>query len=124
MTKCARCGKRKKYVHIHAQRTAKDGELKSYFWCRDCNTERQREFRNTENGRESTRKAVAKSIAKHWHKQKARIALNRQVKLGNIIRPKQCPVCKKYKKVEGHHDDYSKPLEVKWVCRQCHCMIK
>lgn len=124
MTKCQKCRKYKKYVHVHTHRITKDGELKNYYWCRDCNTERQRKFRSTKHGRESTRKATARSIAKHWEKQKARITLNYYVRTGKIVRPKVCSSCKKSKKVEGHHEDYSRPLVVKWVCRQCHFMIK
>lgn len=25
--------------------------------------------------------------------------------------------------VDAHHDDYSKPLEVRWLCRQHHALI-
>jgi hypothetical protein len=35
-----------------------------------------------------------------------------------------CSVCKKVSnKIERHHFDYSKPLEVVFVCRSCHRLI-
>ena len=47
---------------------------------------------------------------------KLRLAFER----GETTKPSKCSVCNKKKKVEGHHDDYNKPLEVKWVCAACH----
>lgn len=39
---------------------------------------------------------------------------------GNIIKPTACSKCGKEGKIEGSHDDYSKPLEVEWLCVTCH----
>lgn len=46
--------------------------------------------------------------------------LNRAIRFKRIIRPNQCEKCKAVAKTEGHHTDYSKPLEVAWLCRKCH----
>jgi len=42
------------------------------------------------------------------------------VKKGQLIKPKVCAICNKEKSLRAHHEDYSKPLEVLWVCNQCH----
>lgn len=52
-------------------------------------------------------------------KVKARLMLNERISRGKIIRG-VCEVCKTSRKVEGHHDDYSKPLEVRWLCQKHH----
>jgi hypothetical protein len=35
---------------------------------------------------------------------------------------KDCPreVCKSDENLQKHHPDYTKPLEIKWLCRKCH----
>jgi hypothetical protein len=40
------------------------------------------------------------------------------IKTGKLIR-QPCEQCGKPKS-EAHHDDYSKPLDVRWLCRPCH----
>lgn len=50
--------------------------------------------------------------------------INYHIATGNLKRPKICPKCKESsKKVEAHHEDYSKPLEIKWLCRGCHASL-
>ena len=39
-----------------------------------------------------------------------------------VLTPTPCKYCGA-SKVEAHHPDYSKPLEVEWVCRPCHHKI-
>ena len=90
------------------------------YMCRGCNTARLRRYRLTEVGRANTNKAIKKSISKHRHKQNARQEVHRQIRLGKISRSEVCVKCLKKKLTEAHHEDYSKPLDVIWLCRQCH----
>lgn len=39
---------------------------------------------------------------------------------GVVVAPDRCSECSKVGPVDGHHDDYAKPLEVRWLCRSCH----
>jgi hypothetical protein len=36
-----------------------------------------------------------------------------------ILKPEPCVKCGS-DKAEKHHDDYSQPLAVTWICRPCH----
>jgi len=42
------------------------------------------------------------------------------IKTGKITKPMYCSCCGEIRKLNGHHKDYSKPLEVLWLCCACH----
>lgn len=39
---------------------------------------------------------------------------------GEVVRPDTCSRCGERTRIEAHHADYSKPLEVEWLCFPCH----
>lgn len=43
-------------------------------------------------------------------------------KTGKLV-PQPCELCGTTVKVEMHHEDYSKPLEVRWFCRRDHKIL-
>lgn len=79
-----------------------------------------------ENNREKENKACReyhRGNAQLWARKTAQTGqanslVNRAVSRGDIKR-KPCEVCGE-QKAEAHHDDYNKPLEVRWLCRECH----
>jgi hypothetical protein len=52
---------------------------------------------------------------------RAREAVNKALKTGRLIKPRACERCSKpHAKLHGHHEDYSRPLDVAWLCPKCH----
>ena len=39
---------------------------------------------------------------------------------GRIKKPRRCEICDKERRLDGHHEDYRKPLKIQWLCRVCH----
>ena len=43
------------------------------------------------------------------------------IRSGDLVRAAECERCGAPSKgMHGHHADYSKPLDVEWLCRPCH----
>lgn len=56
---------------------------------------------------------------RHPEKAKARRMVHDAVKRGRLVRM-PCEHCGRADRVQAHHPDYSKPLDVMWLCLWCH----
>lgn len=65
-------------------------------------------------------KYVADWLKRNPGKREANTAVYRAVKAGKLIRPAACQDCGISCKPHAHHEDYSKKLEVVWLCCPCH----
>jgi hypothetical protein len=44
----------------------------------------------------------------------------RALRDGALVKPKVCSRCPETSRIEAHHEDYTRPLEVWWLCYRCH----
>ena len=56
--------------------------------------------------------------AEFREKQKSRVKVSRAVRNGRLVKG-PCENCGS-PETEAHHDDYGRPLDVRWMCRGCH----
>ena len=114
---CSKC--KTGSADINYSKTKTKTKLIHYYHCRECNNKRARKYYK-ENS-EKVRQIIYKSIAKHFNKQTCRLETNAAIARGELVRPKACEVCNfKNRRIEAHHPDYEKPLEVNWLCTACH----
>lgn len=57
---------------------------------------------------------------KYPEKAAAHDAVKNALKSGLLVRPDACQRCGLPKPLHAHHDDYTKPLDVLFACRDCH----
>lgn len=96
--------------HFHADKSRSQGL--SYV-CKKCYNKR---FLKPENGSIRSRKKYPKQY-------KARSVLNNAIAKGKIKKPENCVKCNSTGIIHGHHEDYSKPLDVIWLCPPCHSEV-
>lgn len=73
----------------------------------------------------NTRSALTKRKYEKLHPDRALAhqKVTHLIKSGKILKSSNCILCGKECKTEAHHPDYSKPLDVMWICRKCHIDI-
>lgn len=71
---------------------------------------------------ERMKAARRKSRTKDPIKNRARNRVYRAIKAGTLVRPDACEECGRSCRPEAAHKDYSRPLDVMWLCRKCHAV--
>jgi ribosomal protein S27AE len=87
---------------------------------RENNPDRARESwrRNRNNEKGSARKADW--VRRNKQKDLAQRRLRDHCRRGKIQRQTVCEQCGSGGYIHAHHDDYAKPLDVRWLCAKCH----
>jgi len=140
MKKCTRCGLNKPVSDFGRHKSGKDG-IRSR--CKQCEVKANREYRSTAKGRErlmeyrnqdhvreSARRSYDKWVrtdhgrrtksaveSRYSDKRYARNVVAHALRVGLIDR-QPCFICGE--KAQAHHPDYSRPLDVTWLCPEHH----
>ena len=127
MKTCTRCGETKQECDFQIRKASKDGLTAS---CKKClsaydksraNDEKRVKARllysKTESGKAARTKANRKFRANNPKKYLAHNMVNNAIRDGKMKR-EACEVCGR--KAHAHHDDYSFPLTVRWLCAYHH----
>jgi hypothetical protein len=77
-----------------------------------------REYRKTPRGMRAMSSAKKRWIANNPHKRKAHLAVLNAIRSCSLLKL-DCELCGNSRS-EAHHDDYSKPLTVVWLCDKHH----
>ena len=121
--KCLRTKQRERY------RKRKAGILRNPLLTDAEKKERQRVYYRkwyAEKGRENRNRydeTTETWLKAHPEATKAKTKLHWAVKTGKLERPIFCDQCREIRKINAHHPDYTKPLEVIWLCHSCHKIL-
>lgn len=132
---CFRCHRLLPLEDFYVHKEMKDGHLNK---CKDCTKKdvairARRDFekiqkyersrQNLPHRIESRRRAFEKYKKEHPERNAICLKVQRAIKAGKITRPSTCSICGKKGRIVAHHADYSKPLDVIFVCQCCHKRI-
>lgn len=89
----------------------------------ETNRAKSAERRRSERGRAINRRAVASYRERNAAKRAAHHAVRRALASGEVVKPNRCERAELGQccgRIEAHHADYGKPLEVTWLCIHHH----
>ena len=143
MKECNKCNETKALTEFYKHKGMADGHLNK---CKECTKERVFKHREknlesirmydrkrgqlqhrkdkvkayfkTEAGKKASDKARKSYRERNPVKYKAHNAVNNAIRDGVLVKM-QCEVCE-IKPAQAHHDDYDKPLNVRWLCHHHH----
>ena len=126
MKKCFKCGQVKCLSDFYKHKQMPDGHVNK---CKECNkldvrnnrkskVDYYREYDKQRSGRHSPE--YTKEYRERFpNKYKAHNMVNNAIRDGRLYR-EPCSVCGSIESVHAHHDDYFKPLNIRWLCAAHH----
>jgi len=117
LNKCKECAR----VDVRKNRALRASYYRKYDMARASRPDRviaRKEYTQTKAGKLSAMKGRRVYWGKYPDKRRAHNMASNAIRDGKLIR-QPCEKCGE-QKADAHHDDYSKPLDVRWLCRGHH----
>ena len=115
---CKECRK----AMVRANRARKREHYQEYERQRYRNDPRKKEslerYSSSGKGRDAHNQACKRWRERNQDKRAAQVLVSNAIRSGRLVR-QPCERCGR-KDTHAHHDDYGKPLEVRWLCPKCH----
>lgn len=125
--RCIKCLDLLHLDEFYSHKQMRDGKLNK---CKDCCKKESLKNRekNLSSVREYDGKRGARQTAKYQReyrkkypqKYKAKNLVNNSLRDGKISKAKRCDSCNFELRLCAHHDDYARPLDIRWLCQSCH----
>ena len=80
----------------------------------------RKQYIQTDAGKQAKKRATDAYKKRHPMVYASHVITNNAIRDGKLFTTSVCSFCSSTNKIEGHHDDYTKPLEVRWLCEKCH----
>ena len=133
MKSCFKCRESKPIAEFYAHKAMADGHLGK---CKECTKRDMAVARRTnpkvrvydrERAKRPSRIALRRRVCAEWkarHPERARahMAARYALRSGLIARPIACQSCGNSCRLEMHHEDYARPVDVRWLCKPCHAV--
>lgn len=126
MKECFKCGQVKPLSDFYKHKQMADGHVNK---CKECNKQDVRKNRSAnvdyyrqydkERGNRQSYDYVVDYRSKNKNKRKAHGIVQRAVRSMKLFK-EPCEVCGQAEGVHAHHDDYLKPLNIRWLCPAHH----
>ena len=125
---CSSCSETKDVSMFQKRSMSKDGLTAA---CKKCLSARDKSrdsqerrkaryaYAKTERGIETRRRGRKAWEERNPDKRACHVITGNAIRRGRITNG-PCSICCSTTNIEAHHNDYAKPLDVIWLCRQCH----
>jgi hypothetical protein len=126
MKTCTQCGEQKPRTEFYARQANCKSCYKARVKRRRLTNPKVQEYDRLRYQRPE-RKTAGLANAARWNA-KHPLAYKAHYLVSNAIRDKRlfkqpCTICGSTEHVHGHHRDYTKPLDVTWLCVRCHLRV-
>lgn len=119
LNKCKECNKK----DVKSNYRENIGHYKQYEKSRanlEHRVKARADYAQTESGKKARQTSTNNFRKNNPIKYAAHVLVGNAIRSGTILRPENCQQCGIECTPHGHHCDYARPLDVMWLCPQCH----